>query len=107
MMRQFIGSMIAWLAVIFATSSRAEDPPTEAVGFRYVYDPLQDQFAHASGIMVLTPSGKISRYLFGIEYPPRDLRLALVEASAGKVGTLADQVLLLCYHYDAATGRYT
>jgi protein SCO1 len=79
----------------------------EAVGFRYVYDPATDQYAHASGIMVLTPQGKLSRYFFGIEYPARDLRLALVESSAGKVGSPVDQLLLLCYHYDPATGRYT
>lgn len=80
---------------------------TKAVGFRYVYDPALDQFAHASGIMVLTPQGKIARYFFGIEYPPRDLRLALVEASTGKIGSPVDQLLLLCYHYDETTGRYT
>jgi protein SCO1/2 len=80
---------------------------SEAVGFRYVYDEASDQFAHASGIIILTPEGKIARYLFGIEYPPRDLRLALVEASIGKIGSPADQLLLLCYHYDESTGRYT
>jgi protein SCO1/2 len=83
------------------------DRLTQAVGFRYAYDPALDQFAHASGIVVLTPEGKIARYFFGIEYPPRDLRLALVEASAGKIGSTADQLLLLCFHYDESTGRYT
>ena len=78
-----------------------------AVGFRYVYDAATDQYAHSSGIMVLTPQGKLSRYFFGIEYPARDLRLALVESSAGKIGTPVDQLLLLCYHYDPATGKYT
>ncbi|MCS6953360.1 MAG: SCO family protein [Bryobacterales bacterium] len=80
---------------------------TQAVGFRYKYDPAANQFAHASAIMVLTPDGRLARYLYGIEYPPRDLRLALVEASAGKIGTPVDQVLLYCFHYDPATGKYS
>jgi protein SCO1/2 len=79
---------------------------TRAVGFRYVYDRKLDQFAHGAAITLLTPSGVISRYFYGIEYPPRDVRLGLVEASANRVGSLADQILLLCYHYDPATGRY-
>jgi protein SCO1 len=83
------------------------DRLAEAVGFHYVYDSATDQFAHPSGIVVLTPQGKIARYLFGIEYPPRDLQLALVQASQGRIGSPADQLLLLCYHYDAETGRYT
>lgn len=79
---------------------------TQAVGFRYVYDPRTDQYAHAGGIMVLTPRGKISRYFYGIEYAPRDLRLGLVEASANKIGSPVDRLLLLCYHYDPAQGKY-
>jgi protein SCO1 len=79
---------------------------TKAVGFRYRYDKDQNQFAHAAAIAVVTPDGVISRYFYGIEYPPRDLRLGIVEASAGRVGSLADQMLLLCYHYDPSTGRY-
>jgi protein SCO1 len=79
---------------------------TRAVGFRYRYDAASDQYAHASGITILTPAGVISRYLYGIDYPPRDLRLALVESSSGKIGTAVDQVLLLCFHYDPVTGRY-
>jgi protein SCO1/2 len=78
-----------------------------AVGFRYAYDPQSKQFAHASAIMILTPKGKISRYLYGIQYATRDLRLGLVEASEGKIGTPVDQILLFCYHYDAATGKYS
>jgi cytochrome c oxidase subunit 2 len=78
----------------------------DSVGFHYVYDALLNQYAHASGIMVLTPQGRISRYFYGIDYSPRDLRLGLVEASAGKIGTPVDQIMLLCYHYDAATGKY-
>ena len=77
------------------------------VGFRYAYDPASKQFAHASAIMILTPQGKISRYLYGIQYATRDLRLGLVEASEGKIGTPVDQILLFCYHYDAATGKYS
>ena len=79
---------------------------THAAGFRYVWDERLRQFAHPTGITVLTPQGRLSRYLFGVEYGPRDLRFALVEASAGKVGTPVDQVLLYCYHYDPETGRY-
>ena len=78
----------------------------QAVGFRYRYDADRDQFAHASAITVATPDGRLSRYLYGIDYAPRDLRLALVEASAGKIGTPADQVLLYCFHYDPKTGKY-
>jgi protein SCO1/2 len=78
----------------------------DAIGFHYRYDAASDQFAHAAGLFVLTPEGRISRVLYGIDYAPRDLRLALVEASQGKIGTLADQLLLFCYHYDPATGKY-
>lgn len=78
----------------------------DTVGFHYKYDPINNQFAHASGIMVLTPEGKIARYFYGIEYKPRDFRLGLVEASANKIGSPADQVLLFCYHYDPTTGKY-
>ena len=79
---------------------------TDAVGFHYKYDPTTDQFAHASGIMILTPDGRLSRYFYGVEYAPRDLRLGLVEASQNKIGTPVDQILLFCYHYDPATGKY-
>jgi protein SCO1/2 len=78
-----------------------------AVGFRYAFDAVQQQYAHASGIVVLTPEGRIARYLFGVEYPPRDLRLALVEASEGRIGSPIDQLLLFCFHWDPATGRYS
>ncbi len=78
-----------------------------SVGFRYVYDAPSKQFAHASGIVVLTPDGHVSRYFFGLEYPASDVRLALVEASNEKIGSpVLDAVLLYCYHYDAATGKY-
>ena len=78
----------------------------DTVGFHYKYDPVNNQFAHASAIYVITPEGKIARYFYGIEYKPRDFRLGLVEASANKIGTPADQVLLFCYHYDPTTGKY-
>ena len=79
---------------------------TDAVGFRYVWDEQTNQFAHASGIMVLTPEGKLARYFYGIDYAPRDLRLGLVEASQNKIGTPVDALMLYCYHYDPATGKY-
>ena len=87
------------------------DPPsidrlTRAAGFRYVWDAATKQFAHPSGIIVLTPDGRLARYLFGIEYGPRDLRYAIVEASDGRVGNVADALLLYCYHYDPMSGRY-
>jgi protein SCO1/2 len=78
----------------------------DAVGFRYAYDPDTKQFAHASAIMILTPEGKISRYLYGIQFPSRDLRLGLDEASEGKIGSPVDAILLFCYHYDPHTGKY-
>ncbi|HVR85352.1 MAG TPA: SCO family protein [Planctomycetota bacterium] len=76
-------------------------------GFRVSFDPVTRQYAHASAILVLTPDGRISRYLMGVTYPARDLRLALVEASAGKIGTATDQLLLLCLQYDPRAGKYT
>jgi protein SCO1/2 len=80
---------------------------TEAIGFHYRYDPALKIFVHGSGVMVLTPEGKISRYFYGVEYEPKDLKLGLVEASHGKIGSPADQILLFCYHYDPTTGKYT
>jgi protein SCO1/2 len=80
---------------------------TDAVGFRYEYDQALDQWAHPSAIMVLTPEGKVARYFFGSEYSPRDLRLALREASDGKVGSITDDLLLLCYRYDPSSGTYS
>ena len=78
----------------------------DAVGFRYLWDEQTKQFAHASGIMIATPEGKLARYFYGVEYPPRDLRLGLVEASQNKIGTPVDTLMLYCYHYDPATGKY-
>jgi len=79
---------------------------TRAAGFRYKYDPRVEQWAHATGILVLTPEGRISRYFYGVEYSARDLRLSLVEASNRRIGSLTDQVLLYCYQYDPETGKY-
>jgi protein SCO1/2 len=79
---------------------------TNAAGFHYVWDEKTQQFAHPSGIIVATPEGKLSRYFFGIEYAPRDVKFALIESSAGRIGNAIDQLLLYCYHYDPATGSY-
>ncbi|MGE5755558.1 MAG: SCO family protein [Planctomycetaceae bacterium] len=76
------------------------------VGFRYAYDPESKQYAHPAGIVVLTPEGRVSRYFYGISYPVRDLKLALMEASARKIGSPMDQILLMCFHYDPRTGKY-
>lgn len=80
---------------------------TQAVGFRYSYDPQSRQYFHATGIMVLTPEGRLARYFYGVEYPAGNLRLALVEASEGKIGSPADELLLYCSQYDPATGKYS
>jgi protein SCO1 len=77
-----------------------------AVGFRYAYDSISGQYAHAAAIMILTGDGKVSRYLYGTSFTSRDLRLGLLEASSGHIGSAIDQVLLFCYHYDATTGKY-
>jgi protein SCO1/2 len=79
----------------------------DAVGFRYTYDPKIDEYVHPSGIMVVTPEGRISKYLYGIQYPALDMRLALVEASQNQIGSPVDQFLLTCYHYDPVEGQYT
>ena len=80
---------------------------TEAAGFSYRYRPETDDYSHASALMVVTPGGTLSQYFYGVDYPPRDLRLALVEASEGRIGSIIDQVLLFCFRYDPAMGRYT
>ena len=79
----------------------------QAAGFSYVYDPKTGLYAHATGILVLTPEGKISRVFYGIEYPPRDVELGLVESSEGKIGSAVDHLLLFCCEYDPSTGRYS
>ncbi len=78
-----------------------------AIGFQYFYDPSVQQFAHPAGIVLLTPQGKVSRYFYGVEFSPQDVRLGLVEASSNQIGTLTDQILLRCFCYDPATGKYT
>ena len=91
----------------FLTGDKAAiDTVTQAAGFHYAYDPQTNQFAHASAIMIATPQGKLSHYFYGIEPEPKDLRFGLVEASAGRIGSPVDQLLLYCYHYDPTTGRY-
>lgn len=80
---------------------------TESVGFQYFYDVHTDQFAHASAIYALTKDGRLSRYFYGIEYAPKDIRLGLIEAAQNRIGTPVDQILLFCYHYDATVGKYT
>jgi protein SCO1 len=92
----------------FLTGSRESiDALTKAVNFRYSFDQKSNLFAHASGIMLLTPDGRISRYFYGVEYPARDVRLGLVDASVGKIGTPIDRALLFCYQYDPTSARYS
>ena len=91
----------------FLTGDQASiDALTKAAGFNYSWDEASHQFAHASGIVVVTPAGKVSRYFFGIDYSPRDVKFALIESSNEKIGTLAERLLLYCYHYDPARGNY-
>jgi protein SCO1 len=92
----------------FLTGSKESiDALTKSANFRYSFDEKTNLFAHASGIMLLTPDGRISRYFYGVEYPSRDVRLGLVDASAGKIGTPIDRALLFCYQYDPASARYS
>jgi protein SCO1 len=83
------------------------DQLADAIGFRFAYDGEIDEYAHPSGLVLLTPAGKIARYFFGIEYPAQELRLSLVDASQNQIGTAVDRLLLLCYQYDPTTGKYT
>lgn len=92
----------------FLTGEQASiDRLTQATGFRYHYDATTDQFAHPSGILILTPRGRIARYFYGIHYSPRDVRLGLIEASENRIGAPSDQVLLFCFHYDPTAGKYS
>ncbi len=98
------GAANAWH---FLTGTQpAIDVITSTVGFHYVYDQISRQYAHPTGIMVLTPQGRVAKDLYGLEYSARDLRLALVEAASGKIGTPVDKLLLYCYHYDPRSGKY-
>ncbi|MCH7471902.1 SCO family protein [bacterium] len=91
----------------FLTGRKEEiEALTSAVGFAYKWVPARKEYAHAAALIVCTPDGKISRYLYGVVYEPQDLKLALLEASEGKIGTTLDRILLYCFHYDAAAGRY-
>ena len=85
---------------------RQSEALADRVGFKYAYDPASDQFAHPAALFVLTPEGRISRYLYGVDFTPRDLRLALLEAGEGRTGTLVDRVILTCYRYDPASRKY-
>lgn len=78
----------------------------DSIGFGFSYDPVEEQYVHAAVIMVCTPDGRVSRYLYGVDYDPQTLRLALLEASDGKIGTTADQILMFCFHYDSSRGKY-
>jgi len=92
----------------FLTGSKESiEAATKAANFRFTFDAKSNLFAHASGVMVLTPDGRISRYFYGVEYPGRDMRFGLVDASAGKIGTPIDHVLLFCYHYDPTAATYS
>jgi protein SCO1 len=98
------GSEIGWH---FLTGEKsAIEEMTQSAGFTYAWDEASKQYVHASGIFILTPQGKIARVLYGIDYAPRDIRLALVEAGAGTIGNAIDQLLLYCYHYNPLTGKY-
>ncbi len=91
----------------FLTGSEAAiERLADSVGFRYVYDPERDEYAHAAGLVMVTPEGRVSRYFFGIETPAKDLKLGLLETADGGIGSLADKLLLYCFHYDAEVGRY-
>jgi protein SCO1/2 len=98
------GAMRGWNFLVGKQSQITQ--LANAVGFHYAYDPDSKQFAHAAGIMVLTPQGRLSSYFYGVQYRERDLRLALDQASGGKIGSPIDQALLYCYHYDAHSGKY-
>ena len=92
----------------FLTGSKESiEAATKAANFRFSFDAKNNLFAHASGVLLLTPDGHISRYFYGVEFPGRDMRLGLVDASAGKIGTPIDHVLLFCYHYDPASATYS
>ncbi len=82
------------------------DALATAIGWHYQYDPKTDQFAHAAGVVLVTPQGKIAQYYYGVEYSARDMRLGIIEASKNRIGSLADEILLYCYHYDPRTGKY-
>ncbi len=85
----------------------AIDAVSKAVGFRYVYNEASKQFVHAAGLAIATPTGRLSRYFYGIDFPPKDVQFGLIESSKGKIGSPIARLLLFCYHYDPTTGKYT
>lgn len=92
----------------FLTGSEAQVRKlAEQIGFGYRWDPRTQEYAHSAGVFILTPEAKISRYLYGVDYSPKDLRLSLLEASGGKIGTVIDRILLFCYRYDPNTRKYS
>jgi len=91
----------------FFTGTQSEiDKVTQAVGFSYEFDEATNQFAHAGGVMIITPEGKVSRYLYGIDYAPKDLKFALMDSAEGNIGNPVEQLYLYCFHYNPATGKY-
>ncbi|MDH3531095.1 MAG: SCO family protein, partial [Acidobacteriota bacterium] len=91
----------------FLTGTQSEiDKVTEAVGFNYAFDERTNQFAHVGGIMIATPQGRLSRYLYGIDYSPKDVKFSVMESSENKIGNPAEQLYLYCFHYDPSTGKY-
>jgi protein SCO1/2 len=98
------GEAVDWSFLV--GDARSVRALADSVGFGYRYDRETDQFAHPAALMFLSPEGKVSRYLYGIEYTPRDLKFALIEAAEGRVGTVADRLILSCFHYDSSSGRY-
>ena len=103
--RSSSGNVAGWH---FLTGTQASiDSLTGAIGFHYRRDPNSGMFIHASGVMIATPEGKLARYLYGVEYQPKDLKLSIIEASRNRIGSPVDQVLLFCYHYDPSTGKYS
>lgn len=91
----------------FLTGTQASiDAVMNSIGFSYKWDEASNQFAHAGGVMILTPEGKVSRYLYGIDYAPRDLKFGIMESADSKVGGVTEKLLLYCYHYDPSTGKY-
>ena len=98
-----------WHFLVAGTAKGSENNVkkiADEIGFKYKWDPEQNQYAHASALFVLTGSGKISRYFYGIDYPPQDLKVAMLEAGEGKIGNIVDKILLFCYHYDSSTKKY-
>lgn len=99
------GAAEGWHSLV--GTKEANEKLGESIGFEYAYDAEKDQYAHPGAIMVLTPEGKVSRYFYGVDYPPSDLKLGLLQAAEGSIGSPVDQVLMRCFHYDPKTGKYS